>query len=41
MLETQRLNEAGDQLNAGANLLVSIGAGLGAAALGRVIGSHL
>ena len=41
MLETQRLNEAGDQINASANLLVSIGVGLGAAALGRVIGSHL
>jgi CrcB protein len=41
MLETQRLNEAGDQRNAGANMLVSVGVGLGAAALGRVIGSHL
>jgi len=41
MLETQRLTEAGDQSNAGANLVVSIGVGLGAAALGRVIGSHL
>ncbi|MGZ4216055.1 MAG: fluoride efflux transporter CrcB [Solirubrobacteraceae bacterium] len=41
MLETQRLSEAGDGVNAGANLLVSIGVGLGAAALGRAIGSHL
>ena len=41
MLETQRLAEAGDSVNAGANLAVSIGAGVGAAALGRVIGSHL
>jgi CrcB protein len=41
MLETQRLNEAGDQINAGANLLVSIGVGLGAAGLGRLIGSRL
>jgi CrcB protein len=41
MFETQRLNEAGDPINAGANLLVSIAIGVGAAALGRVIGSHL
>jgi fluoride ion exporter CrcB/FEX len=41
MLESQRLTEAGDSVNAGANLLVSVGAGLGAAALGRLIGSHL
>lgn len=41
MLETQRLTEAGDEINAGANLFVSIGVGLGAAALGRVIGSNL
>jgi len=41
MLESQRLTEAGDSVNGGANLLVSVGAGLGAAALGRLIGSHL
>jgi CrcB protein len=41
MLETQRLAEAGDGVNAGANLLVSSAVGLGAAALGRAIGSHL
>jgi len=41
MLESQRLTEAGDSVNGGANLLVSVGAGLGAAALGRLIGSRL
>jgi CrcB protein len=41
MLESQRLTESGDQVNAGANLIVSLGAGLAAAALGRLIGSHL
>lgn len=41
MLESQRLSESGDQVNAGANLIVSVGAGLAAAALGRLIGSHL
>jgi fluoride exporter len=41
MLESQRLAESGDQVNAGANLIVSVGVGLGAAALGRLIGSHL
>jgi fluoride exporter len=41
MLETQRLAEAGDEVNAGANLIVSIGVGLAAAALGRLIGAHL
>jgi fluoride exporter len=41
MLETQRLTEAGDQINAGANLIVSVGVGLGAAGLGRLIGSHV
>jgi CrcB protein len=41
MLETQRLTEAGEYVTAGANLAVSLGVGLGAAALGRVIGSHV
>ena len=41
MLESQRLTEAGDHVDAGANLIVSLGVGLGAAALGRLIGSHL
>jgi CrcB protein len=41
MLETQRLSETGDQVNAGANVIISLGVGLGAAALGRLIGSHV
>jgi len=41
MLETQRLVEEGALLTAAANALVSLGVGLGAAALGRLIGAHL
>jgi fluoride exporter len=41
MLETQRLVEDGELALAGANILVSLAVGLGAAALGRFIGSHL
>lgn len=41
MLETERLVEEGELLTAAANALVSLGVGLGAAALGRLIGVHL
>jgi fluoride exporter len=41
MLETQRLTEAGQFTRAGANALLSLAVGLGAAALGRLIGGHL
>lgn len=41
MLETQRVEEAGKRQVAVANLLLSIVLGLGAAALGRALGSHL
>lgn len=41
MLETQRLTEDGELALAGANIVISLGAGLGAAALGRSIGAHL
>lgn len=41
MLESQRLVEDGELLVAGANVLVSLGVGLGAVALGRFIGAHL
>jgi CrcB protein len=41
MLETHRLVEGGDSRWAAANLLFSLGIGLGAAAVGRLIGSHL
>ncbi|HUO73002.1 MAG TPA: fluoride efflux transporter CrcB [Solirubrobacteraceae bacterium] len=41
MLETHRLVEEGELPNATANVLVSLAVGLGAAALGRVIGAHL
>ena len=41
MLETQRLAEDGELALAGANVLISLGVGLGAAALGRSIGAHL
>jgi fluoride exporter len=41
MLESQRLVEDGELAVAGANLLVSLVVGLGAVALGRVIGTHL
>lgn len=41
MLETQRLAEGGELEAALANILISLAAGLGAAALGRLIGQHL
>ena len=41
MLESQRLVEEGELAIAGANVLLSLGVGLGAAALGRLIGTHL
>jgi fluoride exporter len=41
MLESQRLVEDGELVTAGANVLISLGAGLGAVALGRFIGAHL
>jgi CrcB protein len=41
MLETQRLVEEGELALAGANILISLVVGVGAAALGRLIGSHV
>ncbi len=41
MLETQRLVEEGQFTGAASNALVSLAVGLGAAALGRLIGGHL
>jgi CrcB protein len=41
MLESQRLVEDGELVTAGGNVLVSLGVGLGAIALGRFIGAHL
>jgi CrcB protein len=41
MLESQRLVEEGEFAVAGANVLLSLGVGLGALALGRLIGAHL
>jgi CrcB protein len=41
MLETHRLVEDGEIPLAAINALLSLGLGLGAAALGRLIGSHL
>jgi CrcB protein len=41
MLETQRLAEEGETGNAAVNVLASLAVGLGALALGRVIGRHL
>lgn len=41
MLESQRLVEEGELAVAGVNVLLSLGVGLGAAALGRFIGAHL
>jgi CrcB protein len=41
MLETQRLAEEGQLAEAGANIVVSVGLGLGAAALGRWVGGAL
>ena len=41
MLESQRLVEDGELASPVANVLLSLGAGLGAVALGRLIGTHL
>lgn len=41
MFETQRLVEDGEFAGASANVLVSVAVGLGAAALGRLLGAHL
>jgi CrcB protein len=41
MLESQRLVEDGELTLAAANVLVSLGTGLGAVALGRLIGAQL
>jgi CrcB protein len=41
MLESQRLTEDGELAVAAGNLLLSLLVGLGAAALGRLIGGHL
>ena len=41
MLESQRLVEDGELAVAAGNLLVSLGVGFGAVALGRFIGAHL
>jgi fluoride exporter len=41
MLESQRLVEDGGLLVAGGNVLLSLGVGLGAAAVARFIGTHL
>jgi fluoride exporter len=41
MLETHRLVEDGEAGLAGANVLISLAVGFGAAALGRFIGAHL
>jgi len=41
MLESQRLVEEGEPALAGGNLLLSVGVGLGTAALTRFIGTHL
>ncbi|MGH3985477.1 MAG: fluoride efflux transporter CrcB [Pseudonocardiaceae bacterium] len=41
MFETQRLGEDHQMLNLAANVMVSLVAGVAAAALGRLIGSHL
>lgn len=41
MLETQRLGEDGEGRGLAANLALSVAVGLGAAALGRLIGTHL
>jgi CrcB protein len=41
MLETHRMREDASFLPALANIVISLGVGLGAAALGRAIGAHL
>jgi fluoride exporter len=40
MLETQRLVEDGEVVAAAGNVVVSLGVGLGAVALGRFVGAH-
>jgi CrcB protein len=41
MLETQRLVEDGEFAPAAGNVVFSLGVGLGAAAIGRLVGGHL
>jgi len=41
MFETQRLVEEGEPASAAGNAAISLAVGLGAVALGRLIGSHL
>ena len=41
MFETQRLSEEGEPRAGAANVAASLAAGLGAVALGRLIGSHV
>ena len=41
MFETQRLAEEGEAPSGAANVAISLAVGLGAVALGRLIGSHL
>jgi CrcB protein len=41
MLESQRLVEDGEVIAAAANVVVSLGVGLGAVAFGRFVGAHL
>jgi CrcB protein len=41
MFETQRLAEEGELGGAAGNVLVSLAAGLGGAAVGRLVGGHL
>jgi fluoride ion exporter CrcB/FEX len=41
MLETQRLVEEGEFAGAAGNVVISLAVGLGAAALGRLLGGHL
>jgi CrcB protein len=41
MFETQRLSEEGEFIGAAGNILISVAVGLGAAALGRLLGGHL
>ena len=41
MLETQRLVEDGEVLAAAGNIVISLVFGVGAAALGRLLGAHL
>jgi fluoride ion exporter CrcB/FEX len=41
MFETQRLSEEGEFFGAAGNVVISVAVGLGAAALGRLLGGHL